>query len=85
MQKKRTKSESKPKRKSSSMKPRNKTTNNFREQQKLKSPFHRREINQQKKLNPGQKVIQEIHKLQKSTELLIPRASFNKLIRTVCD
>lgn len=78
------KSEVKGRRKSISMKPRNKTTN-FREEQKMKSPFHRREINQTRKRNPGQKILREINKLQKSTEMLIPRAAFNRLLREICD
>lgn len=82
---KKARSESKGRRKSINPKPRNKTVNTFREEQKMKSPFHRREINQNKKRNPGQKVLREIHKLQHTTNLLIPRASFNKLLRTVCE
>lgn len=34
---------------------------------------------------PGTVALREIRRYQKSTELLIPRASFQKLVRSICD
>lgn len=79
-------SESKPKRKSiGTNKSARETRNNFREQERLNSPFVRREANQAKKRSPGMNALKEINKMQSSTNLLIPRANFTRLLRTVCD
>lgn len=66
-----------------SSKPRNKSVNP-KNDERLKSPFHRREQNARKKRNPGQGVLREIQKQQASINMIIPRAAFVRLLKEVC-
>lgn len=58
-----------------------KTPDDFRKKQRIKSPFYRREENQLRKRNPGERILREIRYYQNSTDLLLPKASFERLIR----
>jgi histone H3 len=48
-----------------------------------KAPRHMSGVKKQHRFKPGTVALREIRKLQKSTDLLIPRAAFQRLVREV--
>lgn len=81
--KKNSKSESKGRRNPSSGK-NQKAMEELRKIEREKSPFVRRKKNISRKKRPGERVLQEIRRLQVATDFIIPRHPFSRLLKEVC-
>ena len=76
----------------SSIKPRN-TLKSLKEESRRKresedepvNPFEVRERQKKRKRKPGANVLQDIRKLQSSSELMLPQSSFALVVREICD